>query len=72
MAAGLCVDIRPLIPSVVSRGGHVRVGLEDAPFDTEMTNIAWVESALSLVVRAGGGAAATAEVRQALRQPGAS
>ena len=42
MAAGLRVDIRPLIPAVVSRGGHIRVGLEEAPFDTALTNIEWV------------------------------
>ena len=29
MVAGLGVDIRPLIPHTVARGGHVRVGLED-------------------------------------------
>src|SRR6185369_12613706 len=31
MIAGLGVDIRPLIDDAVARGGHVRVGLEDAP-----------------------------------------
>ena len=34
MIAGLGVDIRPLIAETVRRGGHVRVGLEDAPFGT--------------------------------------
>jgi uncharacterized protein (DUF849 family) len=72
MAAGLGVDIRPLIPAVVPRGGHVRVGLEDAPLGTGTTNVAWVESALSLVENAGGHAAGAAEVRQTLRRPGAA
>ncbi len=31
MVAGLGVDILPLVPAAVARGGHVRVGLEDAP-----------------------------------------
>ena len=36
MIAGLAVDIRPLIPAAVAHGGHVRVGLEDAPLGTEI------------------------------------
>ena len=40
MAAGLGVDVRPLIPDIVSRGGHVRVGLEDAPLGTSIRNAA--------------------------------
>jgi 3-keto-5-aminohexanoate cleavage enzyme len=71
MAAGLGVDIRPLIPAVVARGGHVRVGLEDAPLGTQIPNVAWVESARSLVERAGGRAAGAAEIRRIL-QSGAS
>src|SRR4029079_16938252 len=31
MLAGLGVNIMPLIPRAVAEGGHVRVGLEDAP-----------------------------------------
>ena len=30
MVAGLGVDIGPLIEAAVTRGGHVRVGLEDS------------------------------------------
>lgn len=63
MAAGLGVDIRPLIPEIVARGGHVRVGLEDAPFGTETGNLAWVEDAVRLVEAAGGRIATAAEVR---------
>jgi uncharacterized protein (DUF849 family) len=69
MAAGLGVDIRPLVPAVVARGGHVRVGLEDAPLGTQIPNVAWVESARSLIERAGGQAASAAEIRRTLRQP---
>jgi uncharacterized protein (DUF849 family) len=67
MVAGLGVDIRPLIPAVVARGGHVRVGLEDAPLGTETTNPEWVESAVSLVEQAGGRPASAAEIRRVLR-----
>ena len=66
MIAGLGVDIRPLIAEAVARGGHVRVGLEDAPLGTERTNVMWVEDAVSRVVSAGGRPATTAEIRRAL------
>ncbi len=65
MIAGLGVDIRPLIADAVARGGHVRVGLEDAPFGTEMGNAAWVTEAVSLVRKAGGRPATAAEIRRA-------
>ena len=54
MVAGLAVDIRPLIPAAVARGGHVRVGLEDAPLGTELTNVQWVEQAAAAIEQAGG------------------
>jgi uncharacterized protein (DUF849 family) len=63
MAAGLGVDIRPLVPEIVARGGHLRVGLEDAPFGTELGNVAWVEDAVRRVEAAGGVVATAAEVR---------
>lgn len=66
MIAGLGVDIRPLIADAVPRGGHVRVGLEDAPFGTELSNVQWVEAAAQLVRAAGGEPATVAEVRVAL------
>ena len=49
MAAGLGVDIRPLIAPTVARGGHVRVGLEDAPWRTPLSNRRSVEEAARLV-----------------------
>jgi 3-keto-5-aminohexanoate cleavage enzyme len=66
MIAGLCVDIRPLIGDAVARGGHVRVGLEDAPLGTEMSNLAWVEEAVRIARRHGAEPASGAEVREAL------
>jgi uncharacterized protein (DUF849 family) len=66
MIAGLGVDIRPLIPEAVSHGGHLRVGLEDAPFGTTATNVALVEEAVRLIRAAGGEPATVAEMRQML------
>ncbi|MEX0923354.1 MAG: 3-keto-5-aminohexanoate cleavage protein [Rhodovibrionaceae bacterium] len=68
MVAGLAVDIRPVIAAAVERGGHVRVGLEDAPWGTEMSNLAWLEEALETVRREGGEPATTEEVRAGLKR----
>ncbi len=54
MIAGLSVDVRPLIAETVARGGHVRVGMEDAPLGTSIGNVAWVEDAVKLVRENGG------------------
>jgi 3-keto-5-aminohexanoate cleavage enzyme len=66
MIAGLGVDIRPLIPETVQRGGHVRVGLEDAPFGCPMTNSELVEEAVRLIRANGAEPATVAEMRAAL------
>jgi uncharacterized protein (DUF849 family) len=66
MTAGLAVDVRPLIAETVAKGGHVRVGLEDAPLGSTMSNVAWVEEAVRLVRAAGEEPASGPEERQAL------
>jgi uncharacterized protein (DUF849 family) len=66
MIAGLGVDIRPLIGEAVGRGGHVRVGLEDAPFGCASTNVALVEEAVRLLRAAGGEPATAKEMREGL------
>jgi uncharacterized protein (DUF849 family) len=66
MIAGLSVDVRPLIAETVARGGHVRVGLEDAPLGTQTGNVAWVEEAVRLVRENGGEPATAADVRAAV------
>jgi 3-keto-5-aminohexanoate cleavage enzyme len=66
MIAGLAVDALPLVPEAVARGGHVRVGLEDAPFGTPRSNLDWVRAARAAIERAGGRLASAAEVRNAL------
>ena len=69
MVAGLGVDIRPLIEPAIVRGGHVRVGLEDAPWRTPLTNRQWVDEAARRIRLAGGEPATAADVRAALRFP---
>jgi len=64
--AGLGVDIRPLIPETIRRGGHIRVGLEDAPFGTTQTNVALVEDAARLIRANGAEPATAAEMRAGL------
>jgi uncharacterized protein (DUF849 family) len=66
MIGGLGVDIRSLISEAVRRGGHVRVGLEDAPFGCTMTNRALVEEAAHLIRTAGAEPANVADMRAAL------
>lgn len=63
MIGGLGVDIRPLIARSVSLGGHVRVGLEDAPFGCEQSNVELVEEAVRLIREVGSEPATPAEAR---------
>jgi uncharacterized protein (DUF849 family) len=66
MIAGLGVDIRPLIAETVQRGGHVRVGLEDAPFGCASTNVALIEEAVRLVRAASGEPSTVRDMREKL------
>ncbi|MDX1711719.1 MAG: 3-keto-5-aminohexanoate cleavage protein, partial [Rhodovibrionaceae bacterium] len=66
MAAGLAVDIRPLIEETVARGGHVRVGLEDAPHGWDGDNISLIADALKAILNAGGEPASAADIRREL------
>ena len=67
MVAGLGVDVEPLIDLAVTRGGHVRVGLEDAPMGCDKGNLALTQAAAKRIQAAGGKLATTAEVRAALK-----
>lgn len=67
MVAGLGVEIEPLIEIAVERGGHVRVGLEDAPLGSKRGNKARVERAVARIAAAGGRPASAAEIRAALK-----
>jgi uncharacterized protein (DUF849 family) len=66
MVAGLTVDVLALAPTVVERGGHLRVGLEDAPLRSTRSNVEWVRAARDAIERSGGELASAAEVRAAL------
>jgi 3-keto-5-aminohexanoate cleavage enzyme len=68
MIAAVNADLRPLFPDTIARGGHIRVGLEDAPFGTSATNLAMVEEAVRIVRKNGAEPASPAEMRQALAQ----
>jgi 3-keto-5-aminohexanoate cleavage enzyme len=66
MIAGVSADIRPLIAETVRRGGHIRVGLEDAPLGTKSSNLELVEEAVRMVRDHGGEPATPAEMRRTL------
>ena len=66
MVAGLGVDVLALIPAAVAMGGHVRVGLEDAPHNSLRSNVQLVEAAVAAIQKAGGEPATAAEVRKTL------
>jgi uncharacterized protein (DUF849 family) len=66
MVAGLAVDILPLAGVAAARGGHVRVGLEDAPHATTRGNLEWVREARRVIEGAGRALASAKEVRRAL------
>ncbi|MEO8156456.1 MAG: 3-keto-5-aminohexanoate cleavage protein [Betaproteobacteria bacterium] len=66
MVAGLQVDMLPMIPRAVAEGGHVRVGLEDAVWGCERSNLQLVEDAARKIANSGGELATAAEVRVAM------
>ena len=68
MVAGLAVDALKLARAAVSRGGHLRVGLEDAPFGSTRSNLDWVRAARREIEGAGGSLASAAQVRGALSE----
>lgn len=68
MVAGLGVELGGLVEAAVARGGHVRVGLEDAPFGTTACNPELVRQARQRIERAGGRLADTDAVRARLRR----
>jgi 3-keto-5-aminohexanoate cleavage enzyme len=66
MVGGLDVDVTPLIEFAVTRGGHVRVGLEDAPLGTNRPNVQWVHDAARRIEAAGGHLASAQMIRRAM------
>lgn len=68
MIAGLGVEVEPLIDRAVRLGGHVRVGLEDAPMGSTIGNLAMTENAGRRILAAGGRLATANEVRATLKE----
>jgi uncharacterized protein (DUF849 family) len=69
MVAGLGVELGPLIEQAVELGGHVRVGLEDAPMGSDSDNLSLVIAARAQMEQAGAQIASAAQVRERLRRP---
>ena len=68
MVAGLGVELGALMETAVERGGHVRVGLEDAPMGCTEDNRALVQEARRRIEQAGGKLANATQVRERLRR----
>ncbi len=67
MVAGLGATIAPLIDEIVYRGGHVRVGLEDAPMGHAIGNLAQTLDARARIEAAGGQLASAKDIRESLK-----
>ena len=68
MVGGLAVDVLKLAPAAIARGGHVRVGLEDAPLGSPRSNLEWVQAARRVIERTGATLASADDVRQASKR----
>ena len=66
MVAGLGVQIDPLLDFAVTHGGHIRVGLEDAPLGHTVSNVEQVRAARARIECNGGTTATAAQVRERL------
>lgn len=53
MASGLDADISKIAIYAINKGYHLRVGLEDAPFGTDRSNIDLVRDALAMIEKCG-------------------
>lgn len=68
MVAGLGVELGDLVEAAVERGGHVRVGLEDAPMGCTLDNLSLARQARQRIEHAGGKLAGAAQVRERLQR----
>jgi uncharacterized protein (DUF849 family) len=67
MVAGLGAEVLPLVPDIVKRGGHVRVGLEDVPMGHKIGNLLQVKDARDRIEKSGARTANAADIRQILK-----
>jgi uncharacterized protein (DUF849 family) len=63
MISGLDANIDSVIPLALELGAHIRVGLEDAPFGCELSNVELVERAAEMIEVSGRSLATPREVR---------
>ena len=63
MLSGLDADIEAIAPLALDLGAHLRVGLEDAPFGTDKTNMQLLEFALTTIDSSGRSLATAAQIR---------
>ena len=64
MLSGLDADVERLVAPAIELGGHIRVGLEDAPFGSQQTNLQMVEQAVKTIQRSGRDLASPSQVRE--------
>lgn len=67
MVAGLQVDLGPIFEATLAKGGHIRVGLEDAPFNSSLGNLAQTEAAATRIKNAGYSLGTAKELRDRMR-----
>ena len=67
MVAGLQVELSPILEATLAKGGHIRVGLEDAPFYSLTGNLAQTEAAATKIKNAGYGLGTAKELRALMR-----
>jgi 3-keto-5-aminohexanoate cleavage enzyme len=67
MVAGLGVELGELIEEAVTKGGHVRVGLEDSPMGCQHDNLHLLQQARRRIESAGGHLATASQVRERMR-----
>lgn len=65
MISGLDADLSGIVQLALKKGGHLRVGLEDAHFHSQKTNLELVQEAVDWISQSGRPLATTADVRAA-------
>jgi len=63
MVSGLDANIEKIMSPALELGAHIRVGLEDAPFGCQQSNLELVESAVAAVERSSRALATPSDVR---------
>lgn len=66
MLSGLDADIEAIAPLALKLGAHLRVGLEDAPFGADKSNLEMVKAALKTIADSGRPLASIAQIRASI------